>query len=51
MASAKLLDGMARMPGFDGQDADAVGAYMQVVLSEVDGSVGLLTDDLRVGRT
>ena len=33
MASAKLLDAMARMPGFDGEDADAVGAYTQVVLS------------------
>ena len=39
MASAKLLDAMARMPGFDGEDADAVGAYTQVVLSEVDGSI------------
>ena len=39
MASAKLLDAMARMPGFDGQDADAVGAYTQVVLSEVEGYV------------
>ena len=39
MSSAKLLDAMARMPGYDGEDADAVGAYTQVVLSEVDGSV------------
>ncbi len=39
MASAKLLDAMACMPGFDGQDADAVGAYNQVVLGDVDGSV------------
>ena len=39
MASAKLLDAMARMPGFDGEDADAVGAYTQVVLGDMDGSV------------
>ena len=39
MASAKLLDAMARMPGFDGEDADAVGAYTQVVLGDVEGSV------------
>ena len=39
MASAKLLDAMARMPGYDGEDADAVGAYTQVVLADMDGSV------------
>ena len=39
MVSAKLLDAMARMPGFDGEDADAVGAYTQVVLGDVDGSI------------
>ena len=36
---AKLLDAMARMPGLDGGDADALGAYTQVVLADVDGSV------------
>ena len=39
MSSAKLLDAMARMPGFSGEDADAVGAYTQVVLADMDGSV------------
>ncbi len=32
MAAAKTLDAMARMPGMDGENSDAVGAYTQVPL-------------------
>ena len=34
MAAAKLMDAIARMPGNDGEDSDAVGAYTQVRLSD-----------------
>ena len=34
MAAAKFMDAIARMPGNDGEDSDAVGAYTQVRLSE-----------------
>ena len=34
MAAAKFMDAIARMPGNDGEDSDAVGAYTQVRLSD-----------------
>ena len=34
-AASKFLDAIARVPGNDGQDADAVGAYTQVSLKEI----------------
>ena len=33
MAAAKFLDAIARLPGNDGEDSDAIGAYTQVKLS------------------
>ena len=40
LAATKFLDAIARMPGNAGGDSDAVGAYTQVALNEVD-SLGL----------
>ena len=37
MVCAKFLDAIARMPGCDGQDADACKAYLQAYLSEFEG--------------
>ena len=34
IAAAKFLDAIARCPGCDGEDSDAIGAYTQVVLKE-----------------
>jgi len=34
MAAAKFLDAIARIPGNDGEDSDAIGAYTQVKLSD-----------------
>ena len=34
LESAKVLDAIARFPGNDGEDADARGAYHQVILEE-----------------
>ena len=34
-AATKFLDAIARLPGNDGEDSDATGAYHQVVLSEM----------------
>ena len=35
LAAAKFLDAIARMPGCDGEDSDAVGAYTQVELDSM----------------
>ena len=40
MAAAKFMDAIARMPGNDGEDSDAVGAYTQVRLSEATKLLG-----------
>jgi hypothetical protein len=40
MAAAKFMDAIARMPGNDGEDSDAVGAYTQVRLSEAPSLLG-----------
>ena len=34
-AAAKFLDAIARIPGCDGADSDAIGAYTQVSLEEM----------------
>ena len=39
MASANLLGAVARMPGSNGEDADAVGAYTKLILGDMDGPV------------
>ena len=36
LAAAKFLDAVARMPGMAGGDSDAVGAYTQVVLDDME---------------
>ena len=36
-AAGKMLDAIARFQDCDGSDADAIGAYHQVVMSEVPG--------------
>ena len=38
LSAAKFLDAIARMPGNDGQDSDAVGAYTQCELKGVETS-------------
>ena len=40
MAAAKFMDAIARMPGNDGEDSDAVGAYTQVRLSDAAKLLG-----------
>ncbi|MHC4952052.1 MAG: integrase catalytic domain-containing protein, partial [Planctomycetota bacterium] len=40
MAAAKFMDALARMPGNDGEDSDAIGAYTQVRLSEAAKLLG-----------
>ena len=35
LAAAKFLDAIARMPGNDGKDPDAVGAHTQVILGDM----------------
>ena len=40
MAATKFMDALARCPGNDGEDSDAIGAYTQVRLSEVEKIVG-----------
>ena len=40
MAAAKFMDAIARMPGNDGQDSDAIGAYTQVTLAEASRLLG-----------
>ena len=41
LSAAKFLDAIARMPGNDGQDSDAVGAYTQCELKGVETWVRL----------
>ena len=41
MAAAKFLDAISRMPGCDGEDSDAIGAYTQVVLEEMQKCGGI----------
>ena len=36
MAATKLLDAIARLPDCDGEDSDAMSAYTQVKLNEID---------------
>ena len=40
MAAAKFMDAIVRMPGNDGEDSDAVGAYTQVRLSDATKLLG-----------
>ena len=40
MAATKLLDAIARMPGCDGEDSDAMSAYTQVKLDEIETFLG-----------
>ena len=40
MVATQFLDAMARMPDCDGEDSDAVGAYTQVKLDELDHLIG-----------
>ena len=40
MMGIKFLDVVARMPGCDGEDSDAVAAYTQVNLNEIDQLFG-----------
>ena len=35
MAAAKFLDAIARLPGCNGEDSDAIGAYTQVPLASI----------------
>jgi len=41
MASTKFLDWMARLPGNEGEDSDAVGAYCQMRLEEAAELLGI----------
>ena len=34
MTAAKIIDVLARLPGYDGQAADAISAYTQVKLED-----------------
>ena len=40
MEAAKFMDAVARMPGNDGQDSDALGAYTQVKLADAHKFLG-----------
>ena len=40
MAATKFMDALARCPGNDGEDSDAIGAYTQVRLDDVDRILG-----------
>ena len=40
MAAAKMLDAISRLPGNDGEDSDAIGAYTQVKLSDAAKLLG-----------
>ena len=46
MAAAKFMDAISRMPGNDGEDSDAVGAYTQVTLADAAKILGedVITD-------
>ena len=39
LAAAKFLDAISRLPGCDGDDSDATGAYTQAVLMDAEGAV------------
>ena len=41
MAATKFLDTLARMPGCDGEDADAIGAYTQIPLADAARLLGI----------
>jgi len=41
MSGTKFLDAIARMPGNDGEDSDALGAYTQILLSEAAELLGI----------
>ena len=41
MAAAKMMDALARMPGTDGEDSDAIGAYTQVKLKDAARLLGM----------
>jgi hypothetical protein len=41
LAAAKFLDAIARMPGNDGEDSDAIGAYHQVALEDLAALLGI----------
>ena len=41
MAAAKFSDAIARIPGNDGEDSDAIGAYTQVTLANAAKFLGL----------
>ena len=43
LAAAKFIDAIARFPGNDGSDSDAIGAYTQVPLKELEDSEGIET--------
>ena len=45
IAAAKFLDAIARCPGCDGEDSDAIGAYTQVVLKEAHIILGGTEDN------
>ena len=40
MAATKFIDAIARMPGMDGEDSDAMSAYTQVELNNVSRFLG-----------
>ena len=40
MAATKFLDALARCPGCDGEDSDAIGAYTQVELDTIVHLIG-----------
>ncbi len=42
LVCAKLLDRIARLPGYGGQDADACKSYMQVLWPEFEGGRRML---------
>ena len=43
LAAAKFIDAIARFPGNDGSDSDAIGAYTQVPLKELEDTEGIET--------
>ena len=43
LAAATFLDAIARFPGNDGSDSDAIGAYTQVPLKELEDKQGIET--------
>ena len=45
IAAAKFLDALARCPGCDGEDSDAIGAYTQVILKDAHVILGGTEDN------